>query len=61
MGRVATGVRGMRLGSGDRIVDLEVSDPLPDLPERRPPTGRQAGNRSVLCSPNLPGRPLISR
>ena len=33
MGRVATGVRGMRLGSGDRIVDMEVSDPLPDLPE----------------------------
>ena len=33
MGRVTTGVRGMRLGSGDRIVDMEVSDPLPDLPE----------------------------
>jgi len=33
MGRTATGVRGMRLGSGDRIVDMEVIDPLPDLPE----------------------------
>ncbi len=33
MGRVATGVRGMRLGTGDRIVDMEVMDPLPDLPE----------------------------
>jgi len=33
MGRVATGVRGMRLGAGDRIVDMEVSDLLPDLPE----------------------------
>ncbi|HWQ10697.1 MAG TPA: DNA gyrase subunit A [Holophaga sp.] len=33
MGRVTTGVRGMRLGSGDRIVDMEVSDLLPDLPE----------------------------
>ncbi|MCE1229297.1 MAG: DNA gyrase subunit A [Firmicutes bacterium] len=33
MGRTATGVRGMRLGRGDRIVDMEVVDPLPDLPE----------------------------
>jgi len=33
MGRPATGVRGMKLLSGDRIVDLEVADSLPDLPE----------------------------
>ena len=33
MGRVTSGVRGMRLGSGDRLVDLEVAEPLPDLPE----------------------------
>ena len=33
MGRPATGVRGMKLLSGDRIVDMEVADPLPDLPE----------------------------
>ncbi|MDP2874853.1 MAG: DNA gyrase subunit A, partial [Holophaga sp.] len=33
MGRTATGVRGMRLSSGDHIVDMEVADPLPDLPE----------------------------
>jgi DNA gyrase subunit A len=33
MGRTATGVRGMRLGTGDHIVDMEVADPLPDLPE----------------------------
>ncbi len=33
VGRVATGVRGMRLGSGDRIVDMEVAEALPDLPE----------------------------
>jgi DNA gyrase subunit A len=33
MGRTATGVRGMRLGDGDRIVDMEVIDPLPDLPD----------------------------
>jgi DNA gyrase subunit A len=33
MGRTATGVRGMKLSVGDRIVDMEVIDPLPDLPE----------------------------
>ena len=33
MGRPATGVRGMKLLKGDRIVDLEVADSLPDLPE----------------------------
>jgi DNA gyrase subunit A len=33
MGRTATGVRGMRLSPGDRIVDMEIIDPLPDLPE----------------------------
>ena len=33
VGRVATGVRGMRLASGDKIVDMEVVDALPDLPE----------------------------
>ena len=33
VGRVATGVRGMRLASGDRIVDMEVADALPDVPE----------------------------
>jgi DNA gyrase subunit A len=33
MGRPATGVRGMKLASGDHIVDMEVADPLPDLPE----------------------------
>ncbi|MDR0499018.1 MAG: DNA gyrase subunit A, partial [Holophagales bacterium] len=33
MGRTATGVRGMKLGAGDRIVDMEVIDPLPDLPD----------------------------
>ncbi len=33
MGRTATGVRGMRLGTGDAIVDMEVADSLPDLPE----------------------------
>jgi DNA gyrase subunit A len=33
MGRTATGVRGMKLSASDRIVDMEVADPLPDLPE----------------------------
>ncbi len=33
MGRTATGVRGMRLSGGDSIVDMEVIESLPDLPE----------------------------
>ncbi len=32
-GRATTGVRGMKLAKGDHIVDMEVADPLPDLPE----------------------------
>jgi len=31
--------------------------PLPDLPERRAPRGRQAGNGRALCPPNLPTSP----
>ncbi|BDU67903.1 DNA gyrase subunit A [Geothrix oryzae] len=32
-GRATTGVRGMKLAKGDHIVDMEVAEPLPDLPE----------------------------
>ncbi len=32
-GRATTGVRGMKLAKGDHIVDMEVADSLPDLPE----------------------------
>jgi DNA gyrase subunit A len=32
-GRATTGVRGMKLATKDHIVDMEVADPLPDLPE----------------------------
>ena len=32
-GRATTGVRGMKLAKSDHIVDMEVADPLPDLPE----------------------------
>jgi DNA gyrase subunit A len=32
-GRATTGVRGMKLAKGDHIVDMEVADALPDLPE----------------------------
>ena len=32
-GRATSGVRGMKLAKGDHIVDMEVADPLPDLPE----------------------------
>jgi DNA gyrase subunit A len=32
-GRATTGVRGMKLAAKDHIVDMEVADALPDLPE----------------------------
>ncbi len=32
-GRASTGVRGMKLATKDHIVDMEVADALPDLPE----------------------------
>ena len=32
-GRATSGVRGMKLAKGDHIVDMEVAEPLPDLPE----------------------------
>jgi len=69
MGRVATGVRGMRMGAGDRIVDMEVATPLPDLPEGVEPdestaehgmlltvTEKGYGKRSLLQDYRLQGR-----
>ncbi len=69
MGRVATGVRGMRLAPGDRIVDMEVADPLPDLPEGEEAdestadfgmlltvTEKGYGKRSLLQDYRLQGR-----
>ncbi len=69
MGRTATGVRGMRLGTGDRIVDMEVIDPLPDLPEGQEAdeataeygmlltvTEKGYGKRSLLQDYRLQGR-----
>jgi DNA gyrase subunit A len=69
MGRTATGVRGMRLGSGDVIVDMEVTDALPDLPEGEEAdeatadfgmlltvTEKGYGKRSLLQDYRLQGR-----
>ena len=69
MGRTATGVRGMRLGDKDEIVDMEVSDPLPDLEEGQEPdesteahgmlltvTEKGYGKRSLLQDYRLQGR-----
>jgi DNA gyrase subunit A len=69
MGRTATGVRGMRLGHGDAIVDMEVADPLPDLAEGEEPdestashgmlltvTEKGYGKRSLLQDYRLQGR-----
>ena len=69
MGRTATGVRGMRIGSGDEIVDMEVIEPLPDLSEGEEPdestathgmlltvTEKGYGKRSLLQEYRLQGR-----
>jgi DNA gyrase subunit A len=69
MGRTATGVRGMRLGFGDEIVDMEVAEPLPDLEEGEEPdestaahgmlltvTEKGYGKRSLLQDYRLQGR-----
>jgi DNA gyrase subunit A len=69
MGRTATGVRGMRLGGNDEIVDMEVTEPLPDLAEGEEPdeatethgmlltvTEKGYGKRSLLQDYRLQGR-----
>lgn len=69
MGRTATGVRGMRLGSRDEIVDMEVVEPLPDLKDGEEPdestaahgmlltvTEKGYGKRSLLQDYRLQGR-----
>ncbi|WP_306590754.1 DNA gyrase subunit A [Geothrix sp. 21YS21S-4] len=68
-GRATTGVRGMKLAKGDHIVDMEVADPLPDLPEGVEPDESTAdhgmlltvcekgyGKRSLLQDYRLQGR-----
>jgi DNA gyrase subunit A len=68
-GRATTGVRGMRMSSGDHLVDMEVADPLPDLPEGVQPdestadhgmlltvTEKGYGKRSLLQDYRLQGR-----
>ncbi|MCL1894054.1 MAG: DNA gyrase subunit A [Holophagaceae bacterium] len=69
MGRTATGVRGMKLSTNDRIVDMAVVDPLPDLPEGEVPdestaeygmlltvTEKGYGKRSLLQDYRLQNR-----
>jgi DNA gyrase subunit A len=69
MGRTATGVRGMRLGNRDEIVDMEVVEPLPDLKDGEEPdestaahgmlltvTEKGYGKRSLLQDYRLQGR-----
>jgi DNA gyrase subunit A len=69
MGRTATGVRGMRIGGGDEIVDMEVIEPLPDLGDGEEPDESTAthgmlltvteggyGKRSLLQEYRLQGR-----
>jgi len=68
-GRATTGVRGMKLAKGDHIVDMEVADPLPDLPEGVEPDEstedhgmlltvceKGRGKRSLLQGYRLQGR-----
>ncbi len=68
-GRATTGVRGMKLAKGDHIVDMEVADPLPDLPEGVEPDEstedhgmlltvceKGRGKRSLLQDYRLQGR-----
>jgi len=69
MGRTATGVRGMRLGNRDEIVDMEVVEPLPDLEDGEEPdestalhgmlltvTEKGYGKRSLLQDYRIQGR-----
>ena len=68
-GRATSGVRGMKLAKGDHIVDMEVADSLPDLPEGVEPDESTAdhgmlltvcekgyGKRSLLQDYRLQGR-----
>ena len=47
-GRATTGVRGMKLAKADHIVDMEVADALPDLPEGVEPDLSTEGHGMLL-------------
>ena len=60
-GRATTGVRGMKLAKGDHIVDMEVADPLPDLPEGEEPdeSTEDHGMLLTVCEKGYGKRSLL--
>ncbi len=60
-GRATTGVRGMKLAKGDHIVDMEVADPLPDLPEGVEPdeSTEDHGMLLTVCEKGFGKRSLL--
>jgi len=60
-GRATTGVRGMKLAKGDHIVDMEVADPLPDLPEGVEPdeSTEDHGMLLTVCEKGYGKRSLV--
>ncbi|MBI1751568.1 MAG: DNA gyrase subunit A [Acidobacteria bacterium] len=60
-GRATTGVRGMKLAAKDHIVDMEVADPLPDLPEGVEPdeSTEDHGMLLTVCEKGYGKRSLV--
>ena len=60
-GRATTGVRGMKLAKGDHLVDMEVADPLPDLPEGVEPdeSTEDHGMLLTVCEKGFGKRSLV--
>ncbi|HEX4845639.1 MAG TPA: DNA gyrase subunit A [Geothrix sp.] len=60
-GRATTGVRGMKLAKADHIVDMEVADPLPDLPEGVEPdeSTEDHGMLLTVCEKGFGKRSLL--
>jgi DNA gyrase subunit A len=60
-GRATTGVRGMKLAAKDHIVDMEVADALPDLPEGVEPdeSTEEHGMLLTVCEKGYGKRSLL--
>ena len=60
-GRATTGVRGMKLAAKDHIVDMEVADALPDLPEGVEPdeSTEDHGMLLTVCEKGFGKRSLL--
>jgi len=60
-GRATSGVRGMKLAKGDHIVDMEVADSLPDLPEGEEPdeSTEDHGMLLTVCEKGYGKRSLL--